>query len=409
LQITIDGNAEKSILLLYRRIRVCQPRYICAAPVLFLFSLMISVFACAQAAMLESNQDARVRINQIQVIGTHNSYHAGLAPGVAKLLEQKNPDAFKGLDYQHEGLAAQLDHGIRQIELDIFADSKGGLYAHPFAPGLVAQAGLPPDPDPYPDGIMLKPGFKVMHVQDLDYVSNCQPFTACLRIVRKWSHAHPRHVPIFILVETKRDTPDDKGIRWTVPEPWTPAVFNALDAEIRSVFPRAEMITPDDVRGQYRTLNEAVLHNAWPTLARARGKVIFLMDQQWAGPIYLQGHANLHGRILFTNATPGQPDAAFVEENEGSPEEISGLVRQGYLIRTRADADTAEARTNNTSRRDGALSSGAQIVSTDYPAFEPSRWTSYSVAFPSGSPARCNPVIAPPECETSVLDAAPNH
>jgi hypothetical protein len=366
------------------------------------FGILLTALSAA-AQTPASNSDASVRINQIQVIGTHNSYHAGLPKGIAKLLEQKNPEAFKGLDYSHAGLADQLDHGIRQIELDIFADTQGGLYAHPYGPKLVAQAGLPPDPEPYPSGVMLRPGFKVMHVQDLDYVSNCQPFVACLQIVRAWSRQHPDHVPVFILVETKRDMPDDKSIPWTVPEPWTPRVFDALDAEIRSVFAKTEMIEPDEVRGSHRTLEEAVRSGSWPTLAQARGKVVFLMDQQWAGPIYLQGHPSLRGRILFTNATPGHPDAAFVEENEGSVTEISALVRQGYLVRTRADADTVEARTGDTRRRDDALRSGAQIVSTDYPAFEPSRWSSYLVALPSGTAARCNPVSAPPECASSSL------
>lgn len=365
--------------------------------------LAVPMLAPAKTPAPKIDPDASVRINQIQVIGTHNSYHRGLLPGNAKLLQKKNPARFKELDYAHAGLATQLNHGIRQIELDIFPDSKGGLYAHPFGPALVAQAGLPPDPDPYPKGVMMKPGFKVMHVQDIDYASNCQPFVACLQIVRNWSLAHPQHVPLFILVETKQGVPDNK-YPWSVPEPWTSATFDALDAEIRSVFSADEMITPDQVRGAHRTLNEAVLHRGWPTLARARGKAIFLMDQQWATPIYLRGHPGLRGRILFTNATPGAPDAAFVEENDGGAAEIRVLVRKGYLVRTRADAGTVQARTNDTRRRNEVLGSGAQIISTDYPAFEPSRWTGYFVALPSGVPVRCNPVNASASCVTSELE-----
>lgn len=370
--------------------------------------LMVSVSAAAQMSAPGVNLDAQVRINQIQVIGTHNSYHAGLPPSVAKLLEQENADVLRTLDYAHADLATQLDHGVRQIELDIFVDSKGGHYAHPFGPTLVSKFGLSVDPDPYPSGVMLKPGFKVMHAQDIDYVSNCQPFVACLAIVRQWSRQHSGHVPIFILVETKSDMPEDTSVPWTVPEPWTPRVFDALDAEIRSVFPAGEMITPDQVRGRHRTLEEAVRHGAWPTLAQVRGKVLFLMDQQWAGSIYLQGHPSLRRRLLFTNATPGHPEAAFVEKNEGSRAEISELVRQGYLVRTRADVDTAEARTNDTRRRDTALNSGAQIVSTDYPAFEPSRWTGYYVALPSAAPARCNPVTTLKESDSTLLESPAN-
>ena len=63
------------------------------------------------------------------------------------------------------------------------------------------------------------------------------------------------------------------------------------------------------------------------------------MDQRSVGPLYLQGHPNLRGRVLFTNAAPGKPDAAFTEENDGTEQEIAALVRQGYLVRTRTDAE----------------------------------------------------------------------
>jgi Phosphoinositide phospholipase C, Ca2+-dependent len=359
---------------------------------LFLFFLVFSALpACAQ-------RGDQLRMNEIQVIGTHNSYHAGFALSAAKLWQEKNPQAFSGLDYKHQPLAQQLDSGIRQIELDIFADSKGGLYAHPTGPAMVSTAHLPADPDIDPDGLMTKPGFKVLHMQDIDYRSTCQPFTACLQQVRPWSKAHPTHIPIFILVETKEEKPH-RPAQVTVPEPFTSSTFDALDAEIRSVFPTDEIITPDDVRGHYGTLNEAVLAGNWPTLKSARGKVIFLMDQRPVGPIYLAGHPSLRGRILFTNATPGQPDAAFIERNDGPAAEITALVRKGYLVRTRTDADTKEARTNSTARRDAMMSSGAQILSTDYPIDEPAPWRGqFVVELPEGAVARCNPVNSPATC-----------
>jgi hypothetical protein len=100
------------------------------------------------------------------------------------------------------------------------------------------------------------------------------------------------------------------------------------------------MITPDQVRGKFSTLNDAIRHDGWPTLDRARGKVIFLLDQKHAGPVYGEEHPPLKERIIFTNATPGEPDAAFVEENDGTHQEIDALVKQGYLVRTRTDEGT---------------------------------------------------------------------
>jgi hypothetical protein len=364
---------------------------------------LLSALSCA-AAPPGSNDS--VKINQIQVIGTHNSYHAGLAPSEAKLWEQKNPKLYQSLEYRHRPLGEQLTSGVRQIELDIYADSEGGRYAHPMGPAAVAAAGLPKDPDFDPAGLMNQPGFKVMHVQDLDYRSTCQQLIACLRIVRAWSQAHKDHVPIFILLETKQsELPPEYHAR--SPEKFTSATFDALDAEIRAVFRPNEMITPDQVRGKHATLEEAVLRNEWPTLAAARGKVVFLMDQRPVGPVYLEGHPSLRGRVIFTNAEPGQPDCAFTEENDGAQEEIAALVRKGYLVRTRTDADTNQARANDTVRREIALASGAQLLSTDYPESEPSQWTPYSVGLPGGAVARCNPVNGPPFCSNQSFTTRP--
>src|SRR6202789_2198306 len=277
------------------------------------------------AAVPDSN--ASVKINQIQVIGTHNSYHAGMAFSEAKLLQQKNPKLYDALEYRHRPLDEQLTSGVRQIELDIYADSAGGRYARPMGIDAVAAAGLPKDPDFDPEGAMSKPGFKVMHVQDFDYRSVCQPLIACLKIVRAWSQSHPKHIPIFILLETKQEELPPQYHAHT-PEKFTSATFDALDTEIRSVFSPNEMITPDQVRGKHATLEEAVLHSGWPTLAAARGKVVFLMDQRPVGPVYLEGHPSLRGRVIFTNAEPGQPDCGFTEENDGTREAIAALVRK---------------------------------------------------------------------------------
>jgi Phosphoinositide phospholipase C, Ca2+-dependent len=366
-----------------------------------------AVLAIGQTALAQQNsqatQDKIVHLNQIQVIGSHNSYHAGFAPSERKYMEMKNPKALRSLDYHHAPLGDQLSGGVRQVEIDVFADPEGGRFAHPAIVQQVAAAGLPADPDFDPQHEMDKPGFKVMHIQGVDERSTCHTFVACLNDVRTWSKQHPNHLPIFILVETKEDSPHE------VPNavkalPFTATVFDALDAEIRSVFKPNEMITPDEVRGNSSTLIEAVHAGKWPTLAKARGRVIFLMDQQHVGPIYAQGHPSLRGRILFTNATPGAPDAAFIEQNDGSVEAINDLVKQGYLVRTRTDESTEQARTNNTTRRDLALSSGAQMLSTDYPSSEPSPWTKYSVGLPDGLVARCNPVNKPAGCIDGLLE-----
>ena len=366
--------------------------------VLFIFS-----GASMLAAQTMSDQDARVHLNQIQVIGSHNSYNLGFAPSEENFARSHNPREYDALEYRHATLTAQLDGGVRQLEIDIVQDPHGGRFAHPKIVELTKQAGLPPDPDFDPNHEMDKPGFKVIHIPDLNQRSSCLLFTDCLKEIRAWSNSHPEHVPLFLLIETKhgRTASIPDGVE---AETFTSETFDALDKEIRSVFAENEMILPDKVRGNYPTLEAAVRAGHWPTLAESRGKVIFLMDQKNAGPVYTAGHTLLQGRVLFTNSDPGKPDAAFVEENEGTPQLIDQLVRQGYIVRARADESTIAARTNDTTRRDALLHSGAQMISTDYPLSEPSKWTGYSVGFADGLPARCNIINAPPACKSSLLE-----
>ena len=77
----------------------------------------------------------------------------------------------------------------------------------------------------------------------------------------------------------------------------------------------------------------------------------------------------------------------------------SSRVAEGFLIRTRADADTREARSGDTARREAAFASGAQFVSTDYQDPDPRFKTGYSVSLPGGGASRCNPVNAPKGCD----------
>jgi hypothetical protein len=350
--------------------------------------------------------DRCLRLNQIQVVGTHNSYHIRPQDPLWSALKAFDPALAASLEYTHAPLAQQFDtQEVRQIELDVFADPAGGLYDQrhilPFV-GLPADSGQPE---------LERPGFKVLHVQEIDFLSRCSTFVSCLRQVKAWSDAHPTHLPVAILVELK-DTPipDPLNAGFVTPRLIGPPELDALDAEIRSVFPPSRVITPDSVRGPRPTLEDAVRSGGWPSLGEARGKVLFLMDNGGRYRTdYLTGHPSLAGRMLFTNAEPGNPDAAFVKRNDPlgvNLAQIQDLVRRGYLVRTRADADTAQARTGDTAMRDAAFASGAQWVSTDYPVpgLSTPFGTDYVARIPDGSPARCNPVNTSRGCRNGSLE-----
>ena len=239
---------------------------------------------------------------------------------------------------------------------------------------------------------MARPGMKVIHVPDIDYRAVCPLFTDCLREVRAWSKAHPDHVPILIIFNLKQDQIEAPG---AVPLlPFDAKAMDAVDAEIRSVFKDSELITPDRVQGKHRTLREAVLAGGWPTLKAARGKVMFAMDEPPAvTAVYRGARKSLEGRAAFINSEEAWPSAAYLTLNE--PVELQARIRAavkaGFIVRTRADADTWEARRNDTARRVAAFASGAQYVSTDYMRPD-SRFGPYQARLPGGGVARPDPV-----------------
>lgn len=369
----------------------------------FLSAGVLTAVSFASWAQTQSAQDQRIHLNQIQVIGTHNSYNLGFAPSEAKYVEQYYPKTYHGVEYHHQTLSRQLDAGVRQLELDLVQDPEGGRFAHPKIVELTKEAGLPADPDFDPQHEWIRPGFKVLHLGDLNQRSACILFTSCLKEIRAWSKAHRGHVPIFLLIEDKQGRLSPLPGAVTA-EPWTAATWNAMDAEIRSVFPESEIITPDQVRGNQATLEQAVLAGKWPTLAKARGKVMFLLYNRKSAPAYLEGHAMMKGRVLFVNGRPGEPEAGFVEQDQGTANEIAALVKKGYLVRTRADFNTDQGRANDTTRKDEALKSGAQMVSTDFPVSEPAPWTGYTVGLPNDLAVRCNPINAPAGCRDEVIE-----
>ncbi len=346
--------------------------------------LLLLIPACVFA------QDAP-RMNQVQVLGSHNSYHTGIDPALFAYLHDKYGKRLDGLEYSHLPLDQQLDKGLRALEIDVVSDPNGGLYAHPAGMQIEKDNGLAGAPYD-PDGLMRKPGLKVIHVPDIDFRSNVYTFQQELAILKAWSRAHPNHLPIPITMNAKDDGLKQPG--FVTPLLFDKAAFDGWDREILAGLGRDMVITPDDVRGHYNTLEEAVLAHAWPKLSSARGKFFFVLDETGQKlDTYVEGHPSLRGRVMFVNQTEGHPEAAFriVNEPKADWAYIQYLVRSGYYVRTRADADTVEARKGDYSRWRDALISGAQVISTDYYVPNPKFGTGYMVSLP----ARWNTLLLP--------------
>jgi len=340
-----------------------------------------------------------VRLNEIQVLASHNSYHLEPEPPLFAALRAFLGPAADGLQYTHRPLAEQFDAGVRAVELDVFADDPaGGRYA---TPALVPRLGLAPV-----DPAFAEPGLKVFHIQEVDYRSTCTQLADCLGQIRAWSDAHPGHLPITVQLEAKDDTIADPGLGFVTPLPWSQATFAQLEAEIRAVFPEDRVLAPADVRGRSATLRDAVLAGRWPRLDAARGQVLFVLDDKGAKrDAYRAEVPDLADRSIFVDVPEDDPDAGITVVNDpiGDADRIRTLVEAGFIVRTRADADTVQARTGVTTQRDAALASGAHYVSTDYVWPDDRFGTGYVVDLPGDTAARCNPVSAPRRCERANL------
>jgi hypothetical protein len=298
--------------------------------------------------------DDTLRMHEAQLIGTHNSYHVSNDNGIVQQ------------DYTHAPLAQQLGYqGVRHFELDIWWDEASGQ-------------------------------FQVYHVPVLDPLSVCDTLVRCLADLRGWSDFNPGHFPLVVLIEPKFTAKGDE----------IADRLDTLDAEVRSVWPDERRITPEMVQGDSPDLATALADHGWPTLGVLRGKLLVsLHDGDALREAYTDGNT-VADRALFPEVFGGDPELPFAAvaglDDAYDVDRIAAALARNQLVRTRADGDNEEPLAGDTSRRDAALASGAQLVSTDYPV--PVDGVAYVASIPGGTPVGCNPVTAPASCSAAALE-----
>jgi hypothetical protein len=349
-------------------------------------SLLSTAFVCLFFSALRGQH---LKMNQTQVIGSHNSYKIGIEKPLMNLIVAENAEA-KGLEYTHIPITQQLDLGLRSLEIDVLYDPDGGRFAHPKGLDMLRAQGL--EPLPYRAEAMKDPGFKVLHIPDIDFRTHCATFKECLSDIKTWSQAHSNHLPIVITINPKDSGIDKPSFAKVLP--FDKIVLDALDAEILKVFDANQLITPKQVKGKQKTLRQAILDKGWPDLAQARGKILFVWDAgKELTDLYLKDD-DVYARPMFSNTDADHPHAAFFIMNDPIEQEkdIAARVKKGFMIRTRSDANTLEARTGDKRRLEAAIRSGAQVISTDYYLKSLSPNHDFEISF-DGKYSHCNPVL----------------
>lgn len=318
-----------------------------------------------------------IRLNDLRVLASHNSYKQKPHPKVLSFLQRfkkrlgDDMDP-KRMDYGHLSLSEQFStYGIRGIELDVYYDPKGKRYRkrrlNLFVGGVKQRV---------KDSVMRQPGFKMLHIADIDYETNYLTFKAALTEIYAWSKANPNHIPIYINIEPKNDSPGDyskflRFLGFKKALKYDEKAYLELDAEIMCVFGTSDVFTPSDLKGEHATIKERLLAEGWPTLNECLGKVFFIIDGDRNG-MYQSFLEKGEKRPMFVYSEPNENSTAFVKRNDPlNNEAVISELTSMYIVRTRSDVETIHARNNDYSLLEAALKSQAQIISTDFYKADP--------------------------------------
>ena len=191
-----------------------------------LFWLLLCLYA------LKGQTQEDLTINQLQFVGSHNSYKLKMNLVVFAALSVWDSKVAQSLDYSHIPIDAQLEMGIRKLELDVFFDATNSAMV-------------------------------VGHVQLIDMNSSCSFLNECFKLLLDWSANNAEHVPIWISFNAK----DQKIDGLPDPDVFSDQAFRVLDQLIEEAF-AGKIIQPRDIDGL-----------DWPRVIEFRGKFIFVLDE----------------------------------------------------------------------------------------------------------------------------------
>jgi len=268
------------------------------------------------------------KLNEVQYLATHNSYKGyGSALGRFFVGLGDSIDEAKAMRYSYHSLTGQLQNGIRSFELDLRYRGND---------------------------------FELTHVPLVDARTNALKFDLALEEIRLYSDNNPEHLPIIVLMEIKDD--------WMILDPflneYNEGVFLKLDSLISDTFGDA-LFGPSDMIEENKPLKQTIQTSGWPYLDSLLGKVIFVMHPGKFVPMYYEMDTTLLTQSMFLGVDYNDLDkdyASFVVHNDPNIEAIQEMVDDGFIVRTRMDANLIQ----NEENQKNAVLSGAQMLTSDF-------------------------------------------
>ena len=279
-----------------------------------------------------------VKINEIAVVGTHNSYQLiGTLPkqGLMKVLQIISFGAVENKAvFEMDTFTEQLEQGVRNLEIDIeTVDDEGDV------------------------------SFIVTHDPILDNVSSAHNFAKGLEEIAMWSDNNPGHLPVYLLIEPKDDVPSINNMK-----NFSLEYALEFDKVLRQVL-GDRLLTPAQAMGEYESFEEMRKADGWPALKQAAGKIIVLLHSCGVTQEYIDTDISIKTQAMFPMLRFGDIDkayASFILDNDpvSATENNKKTVEENNLmVRTRADdyPDFSDERYNS------ADNCGSHIITTDYP------------------------------------------
>lgn len=279
-----------------------------------------------------------VRINDIAVIGTHNSYQRkGTLPkrGLMRLLQLISFGAVENKAvFEMDTFTQQLEQGVRNLELDIeTVDDNGEI------------------------------SFIVTHKPIFDNVTSAYDFTKALEEIVLWSDNNPEHMPVYLLIEPKSDVAQVNNMK-----KFSLEYALKFDSELRRCL-GDRLLTPAEAMGDYDSLEDMRNADGWPTLEQASGRIIVLLHPCDVTQEYVDYDVTVSSQAMFPMLRPdeaGKSYASFIlDNNPASARENNKMTvdEKNLMVRTRAD-DYPDFSDERYSVADDC---GSHIITTDYP------------------------------------------
>ena len=288
---------------------------------------------------LEKAIEDGVKLNEIAILGTHNSYQRLATPETRFAMSIIDAITFKkaGLntfDFEMDTLTEQLEMGIRNVEIDIETLDKDD-----------------------------KIEFKVTHNSLIDNASSAYDFEKALKEIKMWSDNNPGHIPVIIIVEPKSFVIEVGGM-----QKFSLDYAKELDKIVAETFGDS-LLTPADMLRDYDSFKDMRENDDWISLKEAQGKILVLLHDCDVTESYIALDESIKTQNMFPMLRyddRNESYTSFILENDAwraNERRAENIDESNLIVRTRADVypDYSEE------RYDVIEDCGSQIITTDFP------------------------------------------